>query len=363
MNIDALRTELNSVDQKILELVARRQAIVQRIGEQKHREGRPTRDFGREKVVLKSARERAEGLGLSPELAENLLRELVQASLTRQEQFRVAKSGRGVGKRALILGGHGKMGRWFAHFLGSQGYAVDICDPEGPVAGAGFVADWQAIPLDHDLILVAAPLGATCAILEALAARSPSGLVMDIGSLKTPLRRGLQACKDAGLQVTSIHPMFGPDTQLLSGKHVIFIDLGVPGAIERAHQLFGSTMVAQVNMDLDEHDRLIAFVLGLSHAVNIAFFTALTESTETASKLAKLSSTTFDAQLGVASRVAAESPALYFEIQVLNEHGAAALDALDAAVKRLRRSVDTGDQAAFASLMETGRAYFSDGAS
>ena len=28
-------------------------------------------------------------------------------------------------------------------------------------------------------------------------------------------------------------------------------------------------------MGLDEHDRLIAYVLGLSHALNIAFFTAL----------------------------------------------------------------------------------------
>ena len=34
-----------------------------------------------------------------------------------------------------------------------------------------------------------------------------------------------------------------------------------------------------------------------------------------------MSSTTFDAQLEVASRVAEDSPALYFEIQTLNEHG------------------------------------------
>ena len=41
-------------------------------------------------------------------------------------------------------------------------------------------------------------------------------------------------------------------------------------------------------MGLDEHDRLIAYVLGLSHALNIAFFTALADSGEAAPRLAKL---------------------------------------------------------------------------
>jgi chorismate mutase/prephenate dehydrogenase len=72
---------------------------------------------------------------------------------------------------------------------------------------------------------------------------------------------------------------------------------------------FASTMVEQVVTTLDDHDRLIAYVLGLSHAINIAFFTALAESGEAAPRLARLSSTTFDAQLAVASLVAGESPA------------------------------------------------------
>ena len=44
-----------------------------------------------------------------------------------------------------------------------------------------------------------------------------------------------------------------------------------------ARELFAPTMAEQVVMSLDDHDRLIAYVLGLSHALNIAFFTALAE--------------------------------------------------------------------------------------
>jgi chorismate mutase/prephenate dehydrogenase len=153
--------------------------------------------------------------------------------------------------------------------------------------------------------------------------------------------------------------MFGPDTELLSGRHVIFCDVGAPTATAEARELFASTMAVQVTMDLESHDRVIAYVLGLSHALNIAFFTALAESGEAAPRLAELSSTTFDAQLDVASQVAKESPQLYFEIQSLNDYGTESLAALLHAVERLRSVVRAGDAQGFASLMDRGRAYLS----
>ncbi|MDZ7769086.1 MAG: prephenate dehydrogenase dimerization domain-containing protein [Woeseiaceae bacterium] len=110
-------------------------------------------------------------------------------------------------------------------------------------------------------------------------------------------------------------------------------------------------------MSLDDHDRLIAYVLGLSHALNIAFFTALAESDEAAPKLAKLSSTTFDSQLLVASAVARENPRLYFEIQNLNEFGLGPLDALCESVTRIRELVASGDEAGFIEIMTKGREY------
>ena len=141
---------------------------------------------------------------------------------------------------------------------------------------------------------------------------------------------------------------------------MIHVDVGRPDALADAQTLFAATMVEQVVTGLDEHDRLIAFVLGLSHAISIAFFTALANSGEAAPRLAGLSSTTFDAQLAVSSLVAGESPALYFEIQSLNEYGQESLAALGQAVERLRELVANGDAAGFEGLMRQGRAYLDD---
>lgn len=362
MSLEDLRARLTALDSQLLALIAERQTLSRQIAEVKRSEGRATRDFRREREVLLQGRSTAASLGLSPSLAESVLRLLIRSSLTTQERIRVAAGGQGSGRTALVIGGSGKMGRWFSDFLSSQGYAVTIADPVGrPDAEAadtyGYVADWRDSPLDHDLIVVATPLKIANVVLQELAQRQPRGIVFDIGSLKTPLRSGISALQKAGCRVTSVHPMFGPDTELLSGRHVIFVDLGNKEAIDSAQSLFASTMADRIVMTLDEHDRLIAYVLGLSHALNIAFFTALADSGEAAPRLAQLSSTTYDAQVDVATKVAAESPELYFEIQSLNDYGRESLQALRGAVERLWQAVSSSDAPEFIGMMQRGREY------
>jgi chorismate mutase/prephenate dehydrogenase len=369
VTLDELRRRLDGLDRQLLEIIAARQATSREIARVKRSTGYPTRDYRREREVIVGAREAAAGLGVPPDAAEAIMRLLIRSSLTTQERASVAAHGSGSGRSALVIGGAGKMGGWFAQFLGSQGFEVQIADPRAVGAGASasaggaagapmkVIADWRDSDLAHDFIVVAAPLGATNQILQQLGQRRPRGVVFDLGSLKTPLRTGLRALQAAGVAVTSLHPMFGPDTELLSQRHVIFIDLGHADALTQARALFAPTMAEQVVMELDEHDRLIAYVLGLSHAVNIAFFTALAESGAAAPKLLRLSSTTFDAQFNIASQVAQESPELYYEIQRLNDFGAESLDALARAVEALRGAVAAADQGRFAALMRSGREY------
>lgn len=361
LTLDELRSQLGALDQSILELIAKRQALATEIGRIKASTGKATRDFTQEKEVVNRARRAGEAVGLDPQLAEDVAMMLIRGSLTVQEQDRVQAKGEGGGRRVLIIGGAGKMGGWFARFLSSQGFAVEIADPAGAVEGFPHIGDWKSSKLDQEIIIVAAPLRKSAEILEQLASKQPGGIVFDIGSLKSPLRKGLQKLRDAGAKVTSIHPMFGPDTELLSGRHVVLIDLGSPEATKAARELFASTMAVQVEMDLDSHDRLVAYILGLSHALNIAFAAALSESGEDASKLITLSSTTFDAQLEVARRVASENPHLYFEIQALNEYGVGALDGLLDAVQRISKAVRSGDEAAFVAIMERGNRYLASG--
>ena len=357
MSLDELRQNLSDVDRRIIELIADRQRIVHRIGRQKRSSGTATRDYAREKEVIDTGRSQAAALDLDPELAESILTQLIRSSLASQERERVIAEGKGDGRRVLVIGGAGKMGGWFVRFFASQGFHTSIADP-GVEDGPDRYRKWTDAGVDYDVIVVAAPLAVSGRILAQLAVLEPKGLVFDIGSLKSPLIDGLRELERAGCRVTSLHPMYGPDTRLLSGRHLIVCDTGCAEATAAARDLFASTMVEQIDMSLEDHDRLIAYVLGLSHALNIAFFTALAESGEAAPKLAQMSSTTFDAQLLVSEAVAQDNPALYFEIQHLNRHGLGALDALTKAAARIRDVVAAGDEPGFVELMQKGRDYF-----
>lgn len=356
MSLDELRKKLTTVDRQLVDMIAERQRIVSEIGREKQESGTGTRDYAREKDVLDMGRAQAEKLGIDPDLAEGVLRQLIRSSLASQERERVIAEGKGDGRRILVIGGAGKMGGWFVDFFASQGFATTVADP-GVEDGAGRYKNWTDAGVDYDVIVVAAPLAVSGRILAQLAVLKPEGLIFDIGSLKTPLIDGLQELHRAGCRVTSLHPMFGPDARLLSGHHLIFCEVGSKEATDAARELFGATMVEQIEMGLDDHDRLIAYVLGLSHALNIAFFTALAESGEAAPKLARMSSTTFDAQLLVSTAVAQDNPRLYFEIQHLNRFGMDPLNALCDASQRIRELVARGDEEGFVELMQKGQKY------
>src|SRR6185437_3136681 len=191
--LDDLRQRLNQIDRQMISLVAERKAISAEVARVKRATGRPTRDYEREKEVILNVRSVASELGVSPALAEDMLRMLIRSSLTTQELASVAASGAGTGRRALVIGGSGKMGSWFVHFLASQGFAVEVADPAGAPEGALQVDDWRKTDLKHDFIVLATPLGVTDALLRDLALRRPPGIIFDVGSLKSPLRSGLLA--------------------------------------------------------------------------------------------------------------------------------------------------------------------------
>ncbi len=93
MSLATFRADLSAVDKQIIELIAERQRIVAEIGRSKHSDGTATRDYAREKDVLDMGRSQAGKLGIDPDLAENVLRQLIMSSLASQERERVIAEG------------------------------------------------------------------------------------------------------------------------------------------------------------------------------------------------------------------------------------------------------------------------------
>src|SRR5690242_2609277 len=105
VTLDTLRERLTAIDRQMVSLVAERKRLAAEVARVKRVTGFPTRDYERERDVILGARRSAEELGVSPGLAEDLLRLLIRSSLTTQEQASVVARGAGSGRRVLVIGG------------------------------------------------------------------------------------------------------------------------------------------------------------------------------------------------------------------------------------------------------------------
>jgi chorismate mutase/prephenate dehydrogenase len=350
-----LRERLDQIDTGIVDLIAERQAVVTTIAAHKLKTGLPLRHYEREREVIDRGVARAESHGLPGSVARDILETLIHHSLGNQETHKLVQSDHGQGQRALVIGGLGRMGVWMSRYLDIVGYNVDVADLATGDTPYKRVDDWQGVVNDYDLIVVAVPLRPSNDILLQLAEIGPQCLVFDIGSLKSPMREGLDAMRSKGCRVCSVHPMFGPDEIGLSGRHILFVDVGDPQAVTEARALFSHTAADCVELSLEEHDEVMAWVLGLSHLVNIAFAGALAESGEAVPLLKQISSSTFSAQLNVATQVVNENPHLYYEIQQGNENTAEVSRQFRKVLDELVSSVVDNDEASFTRYMSAAR--------
>ncbi|MFZ8953005.1 MAG: prephenate dehydrogenase/arogenate dehydrogenase family protein [Gammaproteobacteria bacterium] len=353
MDLEKIRIRISELDDELISLIAEREKIVEEVVNYKLSKGLPIRDFSREKRVIERARESAKNTKINPDMIEKVMYLLIESSLSKQEKIKLNSLDAGRGKSALVIGGLGKMGQWMDDFLSSQGYKVLISD-NNQTEGDKFV-DLDQSNLNFDLICICTPLSSTKTIIEKISNVITDALIIDIASLKSPVKEALTSLAKKGYKVASVHPMFGPDTKMLSQKHIVIIDVGNSEAANCAQDLFASTMVNTVHLSLDEHDKLMGYILGLSHIINIAFLETLVRSNENLPRLNNISSTTFDAQLEVATKVISESPKLYYEIQKLNNFGAEPLSNFIETLEDVREIISKGKEPEFINLMLNAR--------
>lgn len=123
--LTALRDQIDEVDKALLDLLARRMALVAEVGEVKSKYGLPIYVPEREASMLASRRKEAQALGVSPDLIEDVLRRVMRESYS-SENDKGFKTLCPSLRPVVIVGGGGQMGRLFEKMLTLSGYQVRI---------------------------------------------------------------------------------------------------------------------------------------------------------------------------------------------------------------------------------------------
>jgi prephenate dehydrogenase len=192
-------------------------------------------------------------------------------------------------KIAII--GAGKMGSLFAKYLSNK-YAVYLYDKD-----VRRIKEVHRITLDKlsamDLVIIAVPLEDTSSVIEKAAGYMRRGSrLMEISSVKHYSYKSLiKVGRRYGLKVLSIHPLFGEGLQSFKEAKMILIPIN-----EDDHtfvrELFEEAKITE--MDVREHDKIMAIVLGLTHLTN--FIIAKTIINEDYDRLKEVGGTTFRLQ-------------------------------------------------------------------
>ena len=349
MELDLIRKEISEVDLEILSLMKKRLELAKMVGENKALTGDAVRNIPSENRVIDRYRGFALENRMNPVYSEAICRILMQESIDLQASLpRKASSIRHI----AIIGGCGKMGRWMADTFTSAGHRVDVIDPS---AGNGLTVDdckWA------DTAIVSIPISRTGDMLEKIdSIAKEDALIFDIASLKSPF---ISILKDLATKrhICSVHPMFGPSAGSMYDRNLLICNCGDTAAVDQAESLFRNHGANIRIMPVDEHDKYMSYVLGLSHAINIAFFTVLQRSGIDFEDMKGVASTTYNKLLESNMSVALEDPYLYYEIQHLNSNRESMLKEFNESVNDVVNAALADDPSSFKKLMDAGRSYF-----
>ena len=204
---------------------------------------------------------------------------------------------------------------------------------------------------EADLVVLAVPVRSTRPVAEALLpATSPAAAVIDVGSVKAEVVNALEALVKPPAAFVGCHPIAGTEhsgaahafESLFEGHLCILTptERTDPAAVERVTRLWEGVGMKVESMTPDLHDRLLALVSHLPHAVAYSLVLAIEDQRVGDRDPLEYSG----GGLRDTTRIAASHPEKWRDIYLSNRREILrALDLYEAALHRLRGLIQAND--------------------
>jgi prephenate dehydrogenase len=238
--------------------------------------------------------------------------------------------------------GFGAFGRFMAGHLAralhGQGEVVACDRAEIEHVPAGLRAGTIARAAASDVVIVAVPVQEMGPVLAEISRHvRPGALVADVASVKLRPIEMMRAALPGDVEILGTHPLFGPE----SGKDGI---AGLPIAVcpvrisrerlERVREFLAGELGLVVHeVEAERHDREMAYVQGLTHALSRAM--ARMPMPET-----PLATLAYQRLMAMRSNLAKDSLALFVTIARENPYAGAARAELREALAEVERLID-----------------------
>jgi len=270
--------------------------------------------------------------------------------------------------KIAIVGGSGKMGRWFASFLSKDGKEVIITGRnekkllEAKQQLGVEVATISEAVNSADAVLISVPIDNFEEVVKELCPYTrPEQVIVDITSVKVFPVEVIHKHIKRGM-VLGVHPMFGPGAKDIANKNFVLTPTNdEERALAQKVRKYLETRGAKVTlMTPAEHDEMMTVILGLSHFIAIASADTLL-SFSRLKQMRAISGSTYKVLLALAEGVVSEDPEFYASLQMSLPNMAEVEKLFQARVKAWADLVESKDRRKFAERMRTLRSKLKQG--
>jgi prephenate dehydrogenase len=202
-----------------------------------------------------------------------------------------------------IIGGTGRMGRFFGGVFTRAGYEVMVC-------GRRKESSCREIAEQCPVVMVSVPIRETVPVIQKIAPLlTKDQLLCDLTSLKA---RPVAAMLESKASVIGLHPMFGPSIPTLRGQTIIATPARVsPDQAASFLSIFEREGAKITFSTPEEHDRIMAVVQGLTHLVTLTVAGTMRRLGTTPAETGPFMSPVYQIEMGLVGRLLSQDPDLY----------------------------------------------------
>jgi len=226
--------------------------------------------------------------------------------------------------RIAIIGGAGKMGRWFANFLLKDGKEVVISgrtekkllEAKHQLEGIEVATNVEAVK-SAEVVLVSVPIDSFGEVIEEICPYiSPKQAIIDITSIKVFPVETMHKHIKTGL-VLGAHPMFGTRARSMRNQNFVLTPTNDDerALAQKVKEYLESKGSRVTLMTPREHDEMMAIVLGLSHFIAIVSADTLL-SFDKLEQTRRVAGTTYKVLLTLVEGVISADPKFYATLQM-----------------------------------------------
>jgi len=250
--------------------------------------------------------------------------------------------------KAAIVGGYGEMGRWFERFLVEREIDVALVGRSSKVHYA-----------DYDLVVIAVPVDVTCDVIAEVAPQmKPGAVLFDITSVKKDPVKQMLISAPPGVELLSVHPLFGPSMPDMEGQTVIVTPVRGERGCRFLISLFENAGAHIEELSADEHDHVMSVIQGLTHFGYIATGATLEALRFDVKHSRRFMSPVYEILIDFVGRILGQNPALYASIQMNADRSVR--EAFLTQCAALVEIINANDSAAFIATMKRAAKHFGD---